>query len=51
MAVWTYQFYQTQTGQPFTVMAAFIVNSIPVLAVFLLCQKIILRGIILPQLK
>ncbi|MBT7162516.1 MAG: carbohydrate ABC transporter permease [Victivallales bacterium] len=51
MAVWTYQFYQTQTGQPFTVMAAFIVNSLPVLAVFLLCQKIILRGIILPQLK
>ncbi len=51
MAVWTYQFYQTQTGQPFTVMAAFIVNSIPVLAVFLFCQKIILRGIILPQLK
>lgn len=51
MAVWTYQFYQTQSGQPFTVMAAFIVNSIPVLAVFLLCQKIILRGIILPQLK
>lgn len=51
MAVWTYQFYQTQNAQPFTVMAAFIVNSIPVLAVFLLCQKIILRGIILPQLK
>lgn len=51
MAVWTYQFYQTQTGQPFTVMAAFIVNSLPVLAVFLFCQKIILRGIILPQLK
>jgi multiple sugar transport system permease protein len=51
MAVWTYQFYQTQTGQPFTVMAAFIVNSIPVLLVFLFCQKIILRGIILPQLK
>lgn len=51
VAVWTYQFYQTLTGQPFIVMAAFIANSIPVLIVFLACQKIILRGIILPQMK
>ena len=51
MAVWTYQFYQTTGDQPFAVMAAFIANSIPVFLVFLFCQKIILRGIILPQLK
>lgn len=51
VAVWTYQFYQTMGAQPAAVMAAFIVNSLPVLAVFLLCQKIILRGIILPQMK
>jgi multiple sugar transport system permease protein len=51
MAVWTYQFYQTTGDQPFAVMAAFIANSIPVFVVFLLCQKVILRGIILPQLK
>ena len=51
VAVWTYQFSQTLVGQPFTVMAAFIVNSIPVLIVFMFCQKVILRGIILPQLK
>ena len=51
MAVWTYQFYQTAGDQPFTVMAAFIANSIPVFLVFLFCQKIILRGIILPQMK
>ncbi|NCO35922.1 MAG: hypothetical protein AUJ92_07875 [Armatimonadetes bacterium CG2_30_59_28] len=51
VAVWTYQFAQTQGGQPFTVMAAFVVTSIPVLLVFLFCQKIILRGIILPQMK
>lgn len=51
ISVWTYQFYQTLTSTPFTVMAAFIVNSIPVLLVFLFCQKIILRGIILPQMK
>lgn len=49
IAVWTYQFSQT-AAQPFK-MAAFVVNSIPVLAVFLLCQKVILRGIILPQMK
>ncbi len=51
VAVWTYQFYQTMGTQPYTVMAAFIVNSIPVLIVFLFCQKIILRGIILPTMK
>jgi multiple sugar transport system permease protein len=48
MAVWTYQFYQTMGTQPF---AAFIANSVPVFLVFLFCQKIILRGIILPQMK
>jgi len=51
VAVWTYQFYQTLGGQPFTVMAAFVLTSIPVLLVFLFCQKVILRGIILPQMK
>lgn len=51
IAVWTYQFSQTQTAAPYMVMASFIVNSLPVLLVFLLCQKVILRGIILPQMK
>ncbi len=51
LSVWTYQFYQTMGANPSMVMAAFIINSIPVLIVFLLCQKIILRGIILPSLK
>lgn len=51
IAVWTYQFSQTLTGAPHVIMASFIVNSIPVLLVFLFCQKIILRGIILPQMK
>ena len=45
------QFSQTLAGAPYMVMASFIVNSIPVLLVFLFCQKIILRGIILPQMK
>ena len=51
VAVWTYQFYQNMGAQPYTVMAAFMINSIPVLLVFLFCQKIILRGIILPTMK
>jgi len=51
IAVWTYQFSRTLAGAPYMVMASFIVNSIPVLLVFLFCQKIILRGIILPQMK
>lgn len=51
IAVWTYQFSQTAGSQPYTVMAAFVLTSLPVLLVFLFCQKIILRGIILPQLK
>jgi len=51
VAVWTYQFYQTLGSQPYVVMAAFLANSLPVLLVFLACQKIILRGIILPQMK
>jgi len=51
VSVWTYQFYQTLTAQPYTVMAAYILNSLPVLIVFLFCQKIIMRGIVLPQMK
>ncbi len=51
IAVWTYQFSQTLAGTPWLVMATFIVNSIPVLIIFLTCQKVIMRGIILPQMK
>ena len=50
IAVWTYQFSQTAAA-PYTVMAAFVINSLPVLLVFLLCQKVILKGIILPTMK
>lgn len=51
ISVWTYQFSQTAASQPFVVMAAYVITSIPVLAVFLFCQNWILRGIVLPQLK
>jgi len=50
IAVWTYQFSQTAAA-PYTVMAAFVINSLPVLLVFLLCQKVILKGIVLPTMK
>ncbi|OGV68278.1 MAG: hypothetical protein A3K19_08095 [Lentisphaerae bacterium RIFOXYB12_FULL_65_16] len=51
ISVWTYQFSQTFGSQPFVIMAAYVLTSIPVLLVFLFCQNIILRGIILPQMK
>jgi multiple sugar transport system permease protein len=51
LAVWTYQFSQTFASEPFVVMAAFLLNSFPVFLVFCLCQKIIMRGVVLPQMK
>ena len=51
VSVWTYQFSSTFATQPYVVMAAYAITSVPVLLVFLLCQKVILRGIILPQMK
>ena len=49
LAVWMYQ--MSQTFQPWAVMAGFVVVSIPTAVVFLLCQKVILRGIVLPSMK
>jgi ABC-type glycerol-3-phosphate transport system permease component len=51
MAVWLYQFNSTWSTQSWAVMASFVVASLPVFLVFVLCQNIILRGIILPQMK
>ena len=52
LAVWLYQMsVETFAGQPWCVMAGFVVVSIPTAVVFLLCQKIILRGIVLPSMK
>ncbi len=51
LAVWLYQFNTTYASLPWTVMASFVLMSVPVFVVFLLCQNIILRGIILPQMK
>lgn len=51
VAVWMYQMSQIYAGQPWTVMAGFVVVSIPTALVFLLCQKVVLRGIVLPSMK
>jgi multiple sugar transport system permease protein len=52
LAVWLYQMsVETFAGQPWCVMAGFVVVSVPTAAVFLLCQKIILRGIVIPSMK
>jgi multiple sugar transport system permease protein len=51
IAVWMYQLSQQMAGQPWCVMAGFVLVSVPTAAVFLLCQKVILRGIVLPSMK
>ncbi len=51
IAVWMYDLSQRMGGQPWCVMAGFVLVSIPTALVFLLCQKVILRGIVLPSMK
>jgi ABC-type glycerol-3-phosphate transport system permease component len=51
IAVWLYQLSQTLGGSPWVIMAAFVAASIPTALVFIGCQKIILRGIVLPSMK
>ena len=51
IAVWMYQMSQHFAGQPWCVMAGFVLVSIPTALVFLLCQKVILKGIVLPSMK
>ena len=51
LAVWMYQMSQQFAGQPWCVMAGFVLVSIPTAVVFLACQKVILRGIVLPSMK
>jgi len=51
LMVWIYMFDQMPGIQPYMAMAAFVIVSIPTLLVFLLCQNIILRGIVVPQMK
>lgn len=52
LSVWMYQANQMWAmDYPWIVAAGFVVVSLPTLLVFLFCQRIILRGIILPQMK
>jgi len=51
LMVWLYQYQQTAAEFPYMVMAAFVLGSIPTLLVFMFCQNIILRGIIIPTMK
>ena len=51
LMVWLYQFQQLYKLYPYVVMAALVLASIPTFLIFLTCQKIILRGIIIPSMK
>jgi ABC-type glycerol-3-phosphate transport system permease component len=51
IAVWLYQASAWWANSPWIVSAGFVVASIPTLVLFLSCQKIILRGIIIPSMK
>ena len=52
VSVWMYQANQLwSVNYPWVVTAGFVVVSIPTLLVFLFCQKIILEGIVIPQMK
>jgi len=51
LAVWMYQMSQQFSGQPWAVMAGFVLVSIPTAIVFIACQKVILKGIVLPSMK
>ncbi|HPW75516.1 MAG TPA: carbohydrate ABC transporter permease [Kiritimatiellia bacterium] len=51
LAVWMYQMSQQLSDQPWAVMAGFVLVSLPTALVFFACQKVILRGIVLPSMK
>ncbi len=51
LAVWMYQASQWWQEMPWVVSAGFVIISIPTMIVFLSCQKIILKGIVIPSMK
>jgi len=51
LSVWLYQASQWWANTPWITSAGFVVASIPTLLVFLFCQNIIMRGIIVPSMK
>lgn len=51
LAVWMYQASIWWNATPWIVSAGFVIISIPTMIVFISCQKVILRGIIIPSMK
>lgn len=51
IAVWLYQASSWWASSPWIVSAGFVIASIPTFILFLSCQKIILRSIIIPSIK
>ena len=51
VAVWIYQFNMVWGDHPWAVMASFVIASLPVFIMFILCQNIIMRGIVVPVEK
>ena len=51
ISVWLYQASTWWAATPWVVSAGFVVASIPTFLVFVACQKIILRGIVIPSMK
>lgn len=49
LMVFLYQFQQTYGN--FMIMASLVITAIPTLIVFILCQRVILRGIVIPTFK
>jgi ABC-type glycerol-3-phosphate transport system permease component len=51
LAVWLYQMQDAWAAHPHVIMAGFVLASIPTAIVFVTCQKVILRGIVVPSMK
>jgi multiple sugar transport system permease protein len=51
LSVWLYQANLWWADSPWITTAGFMVASLPTLVIFLFCQKIIMRGIIVPSMK
>lgn len=51
IAVWMYQASQWWKDAPWLVSAGFVVASVPTFLVFVSCQKMILKGIVIPSMK
>jgi ABC-type glycerol-3-phosphate transport system permease component len=51
LAVWLFEMQSAWAAHPHVIMAAFTIASIPTAIVFITCQKVILRGIVIPSMK